>query len=175
TRAVVRLFREIEPDVHLNMGGLTELASLPSIVLTGPSLTERGRAGRDAERLTEIDEEAWTAVREMPPRWYHMRFDVALAYPAQLPLMEAIERCGRLVQARPLIEAQGSGGRVRRYSWEWTTPPVPHPAPNVAEVHEGRGVLTVHDVELYSGLAEVVPLIRRVAFDIDGERLEIGG
>ena len=50
TRAVVQLFREIEPDVHLNMGGLTELASLPSIVLTGPSLTERGRAGRDAER-----------------------------------------------------------------------------------------------------------------------------
>jgi len=166
TRALVRLFKSIEPNTHLSAGSIVELARLPAVVLSGPVAVEKKRLARDAERLTAIDMEEMEAAREVPPRWYDLQFDVALSCRSTLELVEMMERCSRLVQASPLLTAEG-GGRVRRYVWAWRTPPGVRDAPDISQVAEGRGELAVFDVEAYSGLREISPLIRVVDIGIE--------
>lgn len=165
-RELVKCFRTIEQNTHLNTGGIVELARLPAIVLNGPSLAEKKRLARDAERLTAIDNDDLISAREVPPRWYDVRFDVNLAAGSVPELLGLLAGCARLPQSVPLLTAK-TAERERRYSWGWITPPSYSGAPNISEVAEGRGALVIHDVEIYSGIREIVPLILSIEADIN--------
>jgi hypothetical protein len=172
TRALIRAFRSIEPNTHLAQRSIVELETLPAVVLTGPLLQEVLRRRRDAERITAVDLEAGHAVREKPPRWYNMRFNVAFSAESNIDLLETIAKCSKLPQRVPLLRAEGAE-RIREYSWRWSAFPSASTAPNVSEVCEGRGELTVEDVEVYSDIRELVPLIRVVELDLPGETLHV--
>ena len=163
TRALVQLFKSMEPNTHLSQGSIVELAKLPAIILTGPVVSEVLRRQRDAERITVIDENNRIAVHEKSPRWYNMQFGVALSCAANMDLLKLMESCSRLPQQYPVIKAVGEE-RTREYSWGWRSFPSAYPAPNASEVIEGRGELMVYDVEVYSDLRETVSLVE--AFEL---------
>ena len=169
TRALIQLFKSMEPNTHLSPGSIVELATLPAIILTGPVVHEVFRKQRDAERITAIDEDSRIAVHEKPPRWYNMQFNVAFSCAASMDLLKFLEACSRLPQQYPVIKAEGEE-RTREYSWSWKTFPSAYPAPNVSEVIEGRGELMVYDVEVYSDMREIVPLVE--VFDVDELNVE---
>ena len=78
TRALIELLRnKIEANTVLSAGAITEISRLPVVVLSGPTLREKKRLMRDPARITKIEEEK--AIREVPPRWYDLLFDVSLA------------------------------------------------------------------------------------------------
>jgi hypothetical protein len=166
TRTLVQLFKSVEPNTHLSPGSIVELARLPAIILTGPILSEVKKRQRDAERITVIDKENYQAVREKPPRWYDMQFNVAFSCVSSLELLHIIEECSRLPQKNPLLLATGEE-RSREYSWAWRVFPAMQTTPNVSEVVEGRGELTVYDVEVYSDVREMTPLIRVIDIDLE--------
>jgi hypothetical protein len=177
TRTLVQLFKEVEPNTHLSPGSIVELAELPAIVLSGPIAQEVKRRQRDGERITVIDEENGEAVREKPPRWYNLQFIVMFSCTAVADILRIMESCSRLPQKHPLLRA-ADGERVREYSWAWRTFPAVQSFPNVSEVVEGRGELTVYDVEVYGDIRETVPLIRIVEIDMEtpqgADKLRIG-
>jgi hypothetical protein len=166
TRALVQLFKEIEPNTHLSPGSIVELAKLPAIILSGPIAVEVTRRQRDGERITVVDVENGIAVRDKPPRWYNLQFSVAFSCNATIDLLQIMENCSRLPQAHPLLQAVGEE-RTREYSWAWKTFPAVQAVPNVSEVVEGHGELTIYDVEVYGDLRETVPLIRVIEIDVE--------
>ncbi len=173
TRELIRLFREqIEENTVLSAGSIVEIAKLPAIVLNGPTLTEKKRLMRDPERITVIDEDTGQAVREIPPRWYDLRFDVNISCDSNLALVKLIEKCSRVNQGYSLLTAKNEG-QERQYLWRWETPPQVSTTPNISQVAQGRAGLIVYDVEVYSEIREVWPLIEKVSIDIDKDRIEV--
>ncbi len=172
TRALIRLFKTIEPNTILNAGNVVEIATLPAIVLNGPVAVEKKRLMRDPERITAIDIENNIAVREVPPRWYDLQFSVAFSCKSTLELIELMEECSRLAQRSNLLKAENDE-RTRMYSWAWRTLPSVYNVPNISEVCEGRGELVIHDVEAYSGIRENIPLIKVIDIDVNNEHIEI--
>lgn len=173
TRELIKLFREqVEENTVLSAGSIVEIAKLPVIVLNGPVLTEKKRLMRDPDRITVIDVETGQAVREIPPRWYDMRFDVNISCESSLALVNLIEKCSRVNQGYALLTARNDD-RERQYLWRWETPPQVSTTPNISQVSQGRAGIIVYDVEVYSGIREVWPLIQKVSVDIDRDRIEV--
>ena len=166
TRALIKLFRTVEPNTHLSAGNIVELAELPAVVLSGPVAVEKKRLMRDPERITATDMEAHTVVKEVPPRWYDLQFSVVFSCKSTLELMGLMEKCSRLAQGCKLLRAEGEE-RTREYLWGWQRPPGVYNVPNISEVCEGRGDIVVYDVEVYSGIRETVPLIQAVDIEMD--------
>ena len=173
TRELIRLFREqVEENTVLSAGSIVEIAKLPVIVLNGPTLTEKQRLMRDPERITVIDEEAGEAVREIPPRWYDLHFDVNISCESNLVLVSLVEKLSRLNQRYSLLTAKNEQ-RERQYLWRWETPPQVSTTPNISQVAQGRAGIIVYDVEVYSEIREVWPLIERVSVEINTDRIEV--
>ena len=173
TRELIRLFREhAEENTVLNAGSIVEIATLPVIVLNGPMLTEKKRLMRDPERITAIDLETGQAVREVPPRWYDVRFDVNITCESSIALVKLIEKLSRMNQGYALLTAR-SPERERQYLWSYELPPQVSTTPNISQVAQGRAGIIVYDVEVYSGLSEVWPLIEKVKVDIDKDKVEV--
>lgn len=165
TRTLIELLRaNIEQNTILSAGAITEISKLPVIVLNGPSLTEKKRLMRDTERITAID--AGVAVREVPPRWYDLRFDVSLACKSNLDLLELIEKFSRLNQAHITLTAKNDD-RERVYTWNWNLMASSEVFPNISQVFQGKGEIIVYDVEIYSNIQEVSSLITEVQTDIE--------
>lgn len=166
-RSLIKLFRErIEENTVLSAGSIVEIAKLPVIVLSGPLMTEKKRLMRDPERITAIDEESGKAVREIPPRWYDLRFDVNISCESNLDMLGFITEFSRLNQNSPLLTARNDE-RERQYLWRWEKFPSVVTAPNVSQVCQARGELIVYDVEIYSGVREVWPLIEKVQIEVE--------
>lgn len=173
TRELIRLFREqVEENTVLSAGSIVEIATLPAIVLNGPALTEKKRLMRDPERITVIDEETGQAVREIPPRWYDLRFDVNISCESNLALVKLIEKCSRINQYYSLLTAKNED-RERQYLWRWETPPQISTTPNISQVAQGRAGIIIYDVEVYSEIREVWPLIEKVSGEINNDRIEV--
>ena len=177
TRALIKMLRaNIFENVVLSAGNITEISELPVIILNGPVMSEKKRLMRDAERLRVIDMETMQAAYEVPPRWYDLRFDVNVSCNGNLELIEIFEEFSRINQKCPLIKAVGND-REREYSWYWNALPGSAVDPNISQVYQGRGSLTVYDVEVYSNIREIWPLIEKVMaeFEINGagELLEV--
>ena len=173
TRALIKLFREhVEENTVLSAGSIVEVAKLPVIVLNGPALTEKKRLMRDPERITVIDEEAGQAIREIPPRWYDLRFDVNISCESNLELVNLFEKLSRVNQAHMLLTAKNEE-RERQYVWSWEIPPQVSTNPNISQVSQGRAGIIVYDVEVYSGIREVWPLLEKVSIDIDNSKVEV--
>lgn len=166
-RSLIKLFRErIEENTVLSAGSIVEIAKLPVIVLSGPLMTEKKRLMRDPERITAIDEESGKAIREIPPRWYDLRFDVNISCESNLDMLGFIMQFSRLNQNCPLLTARNEE-RERKYLWRWEKFPSAVTAPNVSQVCQARGELIVYDVEIYSGVREVWPLIEKVKIEVE--------
>ena len=172
TRALIKLFKIIEPNTILSAGSITEISELPAIVLSGPVATEKRRMRREFEEITAYDRENNTATVERAPRWYDLSFNAAFSCKSTLELVKLMEECSRLNQAHPVIEAIDEQDDTRRriYSWAWRNLPSVYNAPNLSEVCEGRGDLIIYDVEVYNGLYREVPLIQE--FSASTEILE---
>ena len=172
-RSLIKLFRErIEENTVLSAGSIVEIAKLPAIVLSGPLMTEKKRLMRDPERITAIDLESGKAVREIPPRWYDLRFDVNISCESNLDMLGFIMQFSRLNQNCPLLTAVNEE-RERQYVWRWETPPQVSTIPNISQVSQGRAGIIVYDVEVYSEIREVWPLIQKVSVEIDKNRIEV--
>lgn len=174
TRALVKTLRGIEANTLLSQGSIIELAELPALILTGPTIRETSKLNRDAERITAKDTENSVAVREVPPRWYDLRFGAAFSAKSNGDLLGLIEKCSRLPQKMPLLRA-ASGGRTREYPWRWSAFPSVISNLNASEAFEGRGEITVSDVEVYSDIRETVPLIEIIEFDTPDGEWTVGG
>ncbi len=173
TRELIRLFREhVEENTVLSAGSIVEIAKLPVIVLNGPILTEKKRLMRDPERITAIDEEAGQAVREIPPRWYDLHFDVNISCESNLDLVKLIEKLSRLNQGYSLLTAEKEQ-RKCQYLWRWEAPPQVSTTPNISQVAQGRAGIIIYDVEVYSEIRGVWPLIEKVSAEIDRDRIEV--
>lgn len=173
TRALIRLFREhVEESTVLSAGSIVELSRLPAVVLDGPALSEKKRLNRDPERITAIDTEAGLAVREIPPRWFDLRFDVSISCESNLDLLMLFEKFSRVNQVHSLLNAI-SNERERQYLWRWAMPPHVSTAPNISQVFQGRAEIIIYDVEVYSEIQEIWPLIQKVSADIDRDRIEV--
>lgn len=168
TRALIKLFRTIEPNTVLGNAPLTELAQLPAIVLNGPVAVIKKPLTNDNNRITAYDRENYIAVDEVAPRWYDLNFSVAIACNSALELVKLMEECSRLSQRARVIEAV-SEERKRIYSWSWRNLPSMYNVPDISEVCEGRGELVIHDVEAYSNIRETIPLIREFILDARSE------
>lgn len=156
----------------LNAGSIVEIAKLPVIVLHGPMLTEKKRLMRDHERITVVDEDADQAVREIPPRWYDLHFDVNISCESNLALVSLIEKLSRINQEHSLLTADNEQPE-RQYLWRWETPPQVSTTPNLSQVAQGRAGIIVYDVEVYSEIREVWPLIEKVSAEINRDRIEV--
>ena len=166
TRSLIELLRtSIEPNTVLSAGAITEISRLPVVVLSGPSLTEKKRLMRDPARITKIDDEK--AMREVPPRWYDLRFDVSLACESNLELFELIEKFSRLNQSRITISAKNEDRGERIYTWGWNLMASSDVVPNVSQVFQGKGEIIVYDVEIYSNIINEVPLISEVQPEVN--------
>lgn len=162
TRALIKIFKTIEPNTILSAGNITELSDMPAIVLSGPVANEKRRMRREPEVITDYDYDNNTATVEIVPRWYDLQFNVALTAKSTLDLVKLIEECSRLNQRERVIEAVDENDDTRRriYSWAWRNLPSVYNAPNISEVCEGRGDLIIYDVEVYSGIYHNEPLIQ---------------
>ena len=157
-RALIRLLREkVHENVVLSAGSIVEIAKLPVIVLNGPTLTEKKRLMRDPERITVIDEEAGQAVREVPPRWYDLNFDVNVTCESNLELLELITKFSQLSQSNPLLMTSKG-----KYLWAMSRPLGSAVSPNISQVYQGSGELIIYDVAIYSDIREVWPLIANI-------------
>ena len=173
TRELIKLFRKhVDENTVLSAGSIVEIAKLPVIVLNGPVLTEKKRLMRDPERITVIDEEAGQAIREIPPRWYDLRFDVNISCESNLELVRLIEKCSRVNQGYSLLTA-ANDERERQYLWRWETPLQVSTTPNISQVSQGRAGIIVYDVEVYSEIREVWPLMQNVSVEMDKDKIEV--
>ena len=173
TRALIKLFREeIFENVVLSAGSIVEISKLPVIILNGPMLHEKKRLMRDPDKIVAIDIESGQAVYEVPPRWYDMRFDVNISCKSSLELLELIEKFSRLSQLKKLLTAKNEK-RERQYIWAWHSMAGFAVEPNISQVFQGRGEIVIYDVEIYSDIQEVWPLIRKVSFEFEHEKLEV--
>lgn len=173
-RTLIRLLRaNVFENVVLSAGSIVEITEMPAIILNGPELIEKKLLMRDAERLVTIDIDNEQAVREVPPRWYDLHFDVNISCSGNLELIELFEKFSRINQKFPLIEAINEE-RERKYSWFWGVTPGSKIDPNISQVYQGNGELIIYDVEVYSDIREVWPLITTVMaeFDVGGFRYE---
>lgn len=166
TRSLIELLRtRIEPNTILSTGAITEISQIPIIVLNGPSLTEKKRLMRDPARITKIDD--GKAIREVPPRWYDLRFDVNLACESNLKLLEFIEKFSQLNQSHITILAKNDDRGERIYTWGWNLMASSNVFPNVSQVFQGKGEIIVYDVEIYSNIINEVPLISEVQPEVN--------
>jgi hypothetical protein len=162
---VLSLFHSVEPNTHQSQGDITQLKTLPAIVLTGPKLEEDKRM-RSQAKLVVIDKEAGKYGKEKAPRWYHLIYEALIATETFRELMDRLESLSRLAQSAPLITVeQENTGRVRQYSWDWSAFPGNAGRPNISGVYEAMGRMIVWDVEIYSGVMETGPLITSVAME----------
>jgi hypothetical protein len=162
---VLSLFRSVEPNTRQSQGNIAQLKTLPAIVLTGPRLEEDKRM-RSQAKLAAIDKDAGIYKKEKTPRWYHLLYDVTIAAEIFRELADRLESLSRLAQSVPLITVeQENTGRVRQYSWDWSTFPGNAGRPNFSGVYEATGRMTVWDVEIYSGVVETGPLITSIEAD----------
>ena len=164
--------KELTKRVVLSAGSITEIAKLPAVIFHGPTLTEKKRLMRDPERITVIDEKAGQAIREVPPRWYDLHFDVNFSCNGNPELVRLFEKCSRLNQSHALLTAKNEQ-RERQYLWRWETPPQVSTTPNISQVVQGRAGIIVYDVEVYSEIREVWSLIEKVSVEIDKDRIEV--
>ena len=177
TRELIRILREeffpedlTETDenkkhVNLSAGSITQLSTLPAIILYGPVLTEKKRLMRDPERITEIDEEAGQAKREVPPRWYDLRFDVNISCESNIELLRLFEKLSRLNQRKSLL--------MNKYLWRIETPLQNTTNPNISQIYQGRAGIIIYDVEIYSEIFDVYPLIKKVDVEINQDKIEV--
>ena len=100
---------------------------------------------------------------------YNMRFNVALSAKGNIDLIQIMEKCSRLPQQFPLLNAE-TEERVREYSWRWSAFPSIISTPNLSELVERRGELVISDVEVYSDIRTTAPLIQRIEFDLPDEK-----
>ena len=171
TRELIKFFREhVEENTVLSAGSIVEIAKLPVIVLNGPTLTEKKRLMRDPERITVIDEEAGKAIREIPPRWYDLRFDVNISCESNLELINLFEKFSRLNQGYSILTAKRNE-RERQYLWRWEKAPQVSTTPNISQVYQGQAGIIIYDVEVYSEIREVWPLIEKVIVRCNDERM----
>ena len=166
TRALIELLRnKIEANTVLSAGAITEISRLPVVVLSGPTLREKKRLMRDPARITKIEEEK--AIREVPPRWHDLHFDVSLACESNLDLLELIEKFSRLNQSDITITAKNEDRGERVYSWSWNLMASSDVFPNISQVFQGKGEIIVYDVEIYSDIANEVPLISDIELEVN--------
>ncbi|MDR2523407.1 MAG: hypothetical protein LBC93_06890 [Synergistaceae bacterium] len=176
---VLSLFRAVEPNTNQSQGDITQLKSLPAIVLTGPRL-EEVKSMRSQDWLTAIDTETRTFVKEKAPRWYNLVYNALVAAKTFRELADRLEGLSRLAQSAPLLTVeQQDAGRVRQYGWDWRTFPGNTGGPNSSGVYEAVGVLVVWDVEVYSGVTQTGSLITSIEITVAsgqvGESGESGG
>ena len=172
-RELIKLFRaEIFENVVLSAGSIVEISQLPIIVLNGPVLNEKTRLMRDPDRIVAIDIENEKAIYEVPPRWYDLHFDVNISCKSSLELINLLEELSRLNQKKYLITAKNDL-RERQYIWRWTSFASFDTNPNISQVFQGRGEIIIYDVEIYSGIQEVWPLIKQVNVDIEKDKIEV--
>ena len=170
---LVKLLREnICENTTLSAGSIVEISKLPVLILNGPKLNEKKRLMRDPERITVIDKEAGQAVREIPPRWYDLQFDVNISCNSNLELLDMIAAFSKLNQAEKLITSIRDE-RERSYLWYWRVMAGADINPNVSQVYQGRGSITIFDVEIYSDIREVIPLIEKINVDINSDIVEV--
>ena len=173
TRALIRMLREnVNNNVILSAGSILEISKLPVLVLSGPVLTEKKKLAHDGERLRAIDLENLEAVYEIPPRWYDLKFNVNVSCESNLELLEMIEAFSRLNQSKRVIQAVNDE-RERFYSWSWRVMEGADVSPNISQVYQGKGTITIYDVEIYSNIRETVPLIRKVITSINQDLVEV--
>ena len=172
-RALIKLFREeIFDNVILSAGNIVEISKLPVLILNGPTLHEKKRLARDSERIVAIDLDESKAIYEVPPRWYDLHFDISISCKSNLELIELIEKLSRLNQKNKLITAKNKS-RERQYTWEWHNMAGFATDPNISQVFQARGEIVIYDVEVYSGIQEVWPLIRKIKIDIEQDKIEV--
>ena len=172
--SLIQLFRQnVEENTKLSAGSIVEISKVPMIIIDGPALIEKKRLMRDPERITAIDEESEKAVREVPPRWYDLRFNVNITSESHSALIEVFRKLSQLNQMKSLLTANDAEGREREYLWRWENAPNVMTAPNISQVFQGHGVLMVYDVEVYSGIQEEYSLIRKVSAVIDRDKIEV--
>jgi len=168
-RALIKMLKsELCENVVLSAGNIVEISKLPVIILNGPVLQEKKRLARDPDRISVIDEENEVAVLEVPPRWYDLRFDVNISFDNSLSMLEFIEKFSILAQKNRLIKAVNDL-RERQYIWAWRTLPGLDTKPNISQVFQGRGEIVIYDVEVYSGIQEVLPLIKKVNVEFNNQ------
>ena len=173
TRALIRMLREnINSNVILSAGSILEISKLPVLVLSGPDLTEKKKLAHDGDRITAIDLENLQAVREIPPRWYDLKFNVNVSCESNLELLEMIEAFSRLNQSNRVIQAVNDE-RERNYTWGWRVMAGSDVSPNISQVYQGKGTITVYDVEVYSNIREYWPLIRKISTEINQDLVEV--
>lgn len=173
TRALIRLLRErINENVILSAGSILEISKLPVVVLSGPDLKEKKKLAHDGERLRAIDLENLEAVYEVPPRWYDLKFNVNVSCESNLELLSMIEEFSRLNQSNRLIQAVNEE-RARNYTWDWRVMAGSDVSPNISQVYQGKGTITVYDVEIYSNIREYWPLIRKISTEINQDLIEV--
>ena len=166
-RTLIRLLRgNIFENVVLSAGSIVEISTLPVIILNGPELTEKKLLMRDHERIVAVDLSAGLAIREIPPRWYDLRFDVNISCDSNLALIETFEEFSRVNQKFPLLHAV-KDERERDYSWYWNIVPSSDIDPNISQVYQGKGELIIYDVEVYSNVRKVWPLIKKIKAEFD--------
>ena len=166
TQELARIIQEnTKVKTVLNAGSIVEVSKLPVIVLNGPALTEKKRLMRDPERITVIDKEAGKARREIPPRWYDLRFDVNISCEDYWELLGLFERLSRINQSCPLLTAKRSEFE-RQYLWRWEKSPSVSTIPNISQVHQGKAGIIVYDVEVYSGIYDELRLIEKINAEI---------
>lgn len=170
-RSLIRLLKEhIHENVKLSAGNIMELSELPVIVLSGPVLTEKKRLTRTPERITAIGDT--NAVRAVPPTWYDLNFTVNLSCESMMALLELEKAFHHTVTAYPLLTAK-TDMRTRQYIWTMPVMIGAAVSPNISQVFQGTGDITVHDVELYSDIMYEVPLIDRIYIELEQESIEI--
>ena len=169
TRTLIKMLRsEICENVVLSAGNIVELSKLPAIILNGPALSEKKRLAHDSERIYAIDLENEIAVSEVPPRWYDLRFGVNISCESSLAMLDFIEKFSRLSQQKRLLKAVNEL-REREYLWEWRTLPGLDTDPNISQVFQGHGEIVIYDVEIYSGIQEIWPLIKKVNVEFNNQ------
>ncbi len=166
TEQLILLLRnKAEENTVMSQGDITEIKTLPAIVLTGPRLQEV-RSLRTQAKITEKDMELLTYAKETAPRWYNMRFEVSVSSQTFRGLADRIELLSKLAQSDPLLTVeQEETGRSRQYYWDWETFPSNPGTPNISGVYEAAGEIIIYDVEIYSGIATEGPLITRIEIE----------
>ena len=172
-RALIKMLREeVFENVVLSAGSIVEITKLPVVILNGPELKEKKRLARDPDRIAAIDIENEKAVYEVPPRWYDLYFDVNVSCKNNLELLSLIANLSRLNQRKRLITAENDK-RERQYTWGWHSIVSSAVNPNISQVYQGHGEIVIYDVEVYSDIQEVWPLIKKVNVEIEHDKIEV--
>ena len=166
-QSLILLFREkIEQNTVMAQGNITEIKTVPAIVLTGATLREV-RNMRSQARIVEIDHETLTYAAESAPRWYDMRFGVTISAATMRDLYDTLEKLSRVAQTQPLLTAtQGETGRERQYYWEWAQFPSNSAIPNASGVYEAEGELIIHAVEVYAGDTSTGVIVSQLVLEL---------